>query len=47
MIQKKICMLGAYGVGKTSLVRRYVKSIFDEKYLITVGVTIDKARVKF
>ncbi len=37
MIQKKICMLGAYAVGKTSLVRRYVESIFDEKYLITLG----------
>ncbi len=45
MIQKKICMLGAYGVGKTSLVRRYVESIFDEKYLITVGVRIEKKRV--
>ena len=45
MIQKKICMLGAYSVGKTSLVRRYVESIFDERYLITLGVKIDKIRV--
>ena len=45
MIQKKICMLGAYSVGKTSMVRRYVESIFDEKYLITLGVKIDKIRV--
>src|ERR687893_529053 len=36
MIQKKICMLGAFAVGKTSLVSRFVKSIFSEKYL-TVG----------
>jgi len=42
MIQKKICMLGAFAVGKTSLVARYVKSIFSEKYLTTVGVKIDK-----
>ena len=35
-------MLGAYAVGKTSMVRQYVQSIFDEKYLITVGVKIDK-----
>ncbi|MFB3829291.1 MAG: Rab family GTPase [Bryobacteraceae bacterium] len=42
MIQKKICMLGAYGVGKTSLVRRFVESIFDERYHTTVGVKIDK-----
>lgn len=40
--QKKICMLGAFAVGKTSLVRRYVDSIFSEAYLTTVGVKIDK-----
>lgn len=42
MIQKKICMLGAYAVGKTSLVSRYVHSIFSDKYHTTVGVKIDK-----
>ncbi|GIW27081.1 MAG: GTP-binding protein [Meiothermus sp.] len=42
MIQKKICMLGAFGVGKTSLVARYVHGIFSEKYQTTVGVKIDK-----
>lgn len=42
MIQKKICMVGAYGVGKTSLVRRFVESMFDERYHTTVGVRIDK-----
>jgi small GTP-binding protein len=42
MIQKKICMLGAFAVGKTSLVSRFVKSIFSEKYLTTVGVKIEK-----
>lgn len=42
MIQKKICMLGAFAVGKTSLVSRFVSSIFSEKYLTTVGVKIDK-----
>jgi len=46
MIQKKICMVGAYGVGKTSLVARYVKSIFSDKYLTTVGVKIDKKPIK-
>jgi small GTP-binding protein len=42
MLQKKICMLGAFGVGKTSLVRRYVQSIFSDSYLTTVGVKIEK-----
>jgi small GTP-binding protein len=42
MLQKKICLLGAFGVGKTSLVRRYVDSIFSDAYLTTVGVKIDK-----
>jgi hypothetical protein len=41
-LQKKVCMLGAFGVGKTSLVRRYVDSIFSDTYLTTVGVKIDK-----
>jgi small GTP-binding protein len=42
MMQKKICMLGAFGVGKTSLVSRFVSSVFDDKYLTTVGVKVDK-----
>jgi small GTP-binding protein len=42
MLQKKICLLGAFGVGKTSLVRRFVDTIFSDTYLTTVGVKIDK-----
>lgn len=42
MLQKKICMLGSFAVGKTSLVRRYVESIFSENYVTTIGVKIDK-----
>lgn len=41
-MQKKICMLGASGVGKTSLVQRFVSSIYSEKYHMTIGVKIDK-----
>lgn len=44
-LQKKICMLGGYGVGKTSLIRRFVESAFSETYLTTVGVKIDKKTV--
>jgi small GTP-binding protein len=35
-------MVGAFGVGKTSLVARFVRSIFSDKYLTTLGVKIDK-----
>jgi small GTP-binding protein len=45
MIQKKICMLGGYAVGKTSLVSRFVTSMFSDTYLTTVGVKIDKKSV--
>jgi small GTP-binding protein len=45
MLKKKICMVGAFGVGKTSLVRRFVDSIFDERYLTTIGVKIDRKDV--
>ena len=38
-------MLGGFSVGKTSLVKRYVESIFSESYLTTVGVKIDKKTV--
>jgi small GTP-binding protein len=35
-------VLGAFGVGKTSLVRRYVESFFSDAYLTTVGVKLSK-----
>lgn len=45
MIQKKVCMLGGFAVGKTSLVRQFVESIYSDKYHTTVGVKIDKKLV--
>lgn len=42
MLKKKICMLGSYGVGKTSLVARFVSSMFSDSYHSNVGVKIDK-----
>ena len=41
-MRKKICLIGAGAVGKTSLVARFVKSMFSEKYHTTLGVKIDK-----
>lgn len=42
MIQKKICLIGASSVGKTSLVKAFVEGIFNEKYLTSIGVKVDK-----
>ncbi|HSJ64797.1 MAG TPA: Rab family GTPase [Gemmatimonadaceae bacterium] len=46
MIQKKICMVGMFGTGKTSLVQRYVYSMFSQKYHSTVGVKVDRKEVQ-
>lgn len=45
MIKKKVCLIGAYAVGKTSLVRKFVSGIFSDDYLTTVGVKIDQRTV--
>ncbi len=42
---RKIVLLGHFGVGKTSLVRRYIDSQFSEDYLVTVGVHVKKKDV--
>ena len=42
---KKVCMLGSFAVGKTSLVRRYITGYFADTYLTTVGVKIDNKLV--
>jgi len=44
-MQKKICMLGAFAVGKTSLVRRFVEGRFDDRYLSSIGVKISRKSV--
>ncbi len=41
-LSKKIVLLGNEGVGKTSLVKRYVHSIFNDEYLTTIGIKISK-----
>lgn len=46
MIKKKICLLGYFAVGKTSLVRRFVYETFSDKYHTTIGVKIDKKEVE-
>ncbi len=41
-VNKKICIIGAFAVGKTSLVRRYVLNQFSPDYQATLGVNVYK-----
>ncbi len=43
---KKIVLVGHFGVGKSSLIRRFVKNSFSDDYLVTVGVHIVKKTVQ-
>ncbi|NNE85816.1 MAG: GTP-binding protein [Alphaproteobacteria bacterium] len=42
MVAKKICIIGDFAVGKSSLVRRFVFDEFDTNYQATLGVNIYK-----
>ncbi len=46
MLVKKVCMVGPFAVGKTSLVKRFVESIFSDKYHTTIGVKVSKKKVE-
>lgn len=37
----KVCLVGDFGVGKTSLVQRFVHQAFSRDYQTTLGVTIE------
>ena len=41
MISRKVCLLGAFSVGKSSLLRRFVHEVFDDRYVTTLGVKIE------
>ncbi|MEZ4988341.1 MAG: Rab family GTPase [Saprospiraceae bacterium] len=45
MISKKVVITGHFGVGKTSLFNRFLSNTFNEKYLTTIGVRVDKKSV--
>lgn len=45
-ISKKMCLVGDFGVGKTSLIRRFVERQFSDQYLSTVGVKISRKNVQ-
>ncbi|MEC4804934.1 MAG: Rab family GTPase [Jaaginema sp. PMC 1079.18] len=46
VISQKICLVGDFGVGKTSLIRRFVDDQFSDEYLSTVGVKISRKAVE-
>ena len=46
ILSKKICIVGESGVGKNSLIRRFVDRKFSNEYLATLGVTISRKTVE-
>jgi len=44
-IHRKVCLLGDFAVGKTSLVRRFVYNRFADKYVSTIGVKVNRKTV--
>lgn len=41
-MSSKICLIGDGGVGKTSLIGRYVYDMFEDKYLATIGTKVSR-----
>ncbi len=41
-VSKKVILIGHFGVGKSSLVQRFVHQKFSDQYITTIGVKIDK-----
>ena len=41
-VKKKVCLFGDPGVGKTSLIRRFVLDEFSDTYLSTMGAKVTK-----
>ncbi len=46
-IIKKVVLLGDPGVGKTSLIRRFVKDYFSDDYLSTIGAKVTEKDLRF
>jgi len=46
LMKVKICFIGDAGVGKTSLIKRYVLDVFDDRYIATIGTKVTKKVVE-
>ncbi len=44
-LSKKVCLLGDFAVGKTSLVRRFIYDLFDDRYISTIGVKVSRKTI--
>ena len=44
---KKVALIGDSAVGKTSLIRRFVIDVFDDKYIATIGAKVSKRDVEY
>lgn len=44
---KKVALVGDSSVGKTSLIRRFVIDVFDDKYIATIGAKVSKRDVEY
>lgn len=45
MFTYKVVLVGDFGTGKTSLIRRFVDNSFSEDYISTIGVSISKKEI--
>jgi len=43
---KKVVLVGHFGVGKSSLIKRFVQNTFSDSYIVTIGVHILKKEIK-
>ncbi len=45
VFKAKVCLISEAAVGKTSLVRRYVEDVFDDRYVSTLGSKVTLKRL--
>ncbi|MCJ2555282.1 MAG: GTP-binding protein [Candidatus Thermoplasmatota archaeon] len=46
VLKLKVCFVGEFAVGKTSLVNRFVHNTFQGRYMATIGAKIQKVDLK-